>query len=71
MKTAGIVLICISALDLIVALIALGDGSVKGFSTYFNGFLMFGALGGYLMYRANKKKKEEEEKKRWENGNSN
>lgn len=69
MKATGIIFICIGALNIIAFLMSVEHTEAANSSL--SGALMFAALGGYLIHRANQKKKETEEKEKWENGNSN
>lgn len=69
MKATGIIFICIGTLNFIVFLMSVGHTEATNSSL--SGALMFAALGGYLIHRANQKKNEAEERKKWEDGNSN
>lgn len=69
MKGLGIVLLVFAGIDFIVAIAASSSGNADASGTYFAGAFMIGALGGFLVYRANKKKEEAENKEKWENEN--
>lgn len=68
MKTAGLIFVCFGVLNLIVAFIALGSEASDAFGNKISAALMLGAIGGYLIYRAEQKKKEKEDKQRWNDG---
>lgn len=67
MKSAGIVFIIFAGLNFITSMVALGSGNTEAALMKFNGFLMLGVLGAYLIHRANQKKEDDENKRKWEN----
>ena len=67
MRVLGIVLLVIAGLSLLMVLIGMASGNGYVVGNPIAGALSIAAIGGYLVYRANKKKEEEEKKKQWEN----
>lgn len=64
MKGLGIFFLVIAGLNLVVSIIAMANGAYGSFG----GVLMFGVLGAFLVYRANRKKKATEDIDMWKNG---
>lgn len=64
MKDLGIFFLVIAGLNLVVSIIAMANGAYGSFV----GVLMFGVLGAFLVFRANRKKKAAEDKDKWKDG---
>lgn len=63
MKTAGIILLLFAFICLVIGILAPEEYS----SMQIRGAMMWGFIGAFLIYKANKKKRSENEKDKWEN----
>ena len=56
MKTFGIILLIIAALNLIIAIVAIENGASEAANGKFLSALLIGLIGGALFYAGNKKR---------------